>query len=161
VQGRWTRSPRTGRQYHLFEYVGAPDAERVVVMMGSGCETAEETVNLVGAGEKVGVVKVRLYRPFSVAATSGGAAADGEGIAVLDRTKEPGSAASRSTRTSSRPWRGRWPKATRRSSATRASSAGATACRRRSSRPAMVKGVFDELAKPKPKNHFTVGITTT
>jgi pyruvate-ferredoxin/flavodoxin oxidoreductase len=58
---------RTGRQYHLFDYVGAPDAERVIVMMGSGAETAEQTVeHLVAQGEKVGLVKIRLYRPFSV-----------------------------------------------------------------------------------------------
>ena len=65
---RWTSSPASsGRQYHLFDYVGAPDAERVIVMMGSGAETAQETVEyLTRQGEKVGLLKVRLYRPFSV-----------------------------------------------------------------------------------------------
>ena len=84
----------TGRQYHLFDYVGAPDAERVIVMMGSGCETAEETVDaLCARGEKVGLLKVRLYRPFSrrsICCTR--CRATFEAIAVLDRTKEPGGA---------------------------------------------------------------------
>src|SRR5215475_12280381 len=81
----------TGRQYHLFDYVGAPDAERVIVMMGSGCEAAEETVAAM-AGEKVGVLKVRLYRPFSVAHLVVSLPPTVKTIAVLDRTKEPGSA---------------------------------------------------------------------
>ena len=81
----------TGRQYHLFDYVGAPDAERVIVMMGSGAETTEETVNyLAQHGEKVGVVKVRLYRPFDAAAFVASLPATTKTIAVLDRTKEPG-----------------------------------------------------------------------
>src|SRR5690348_2633918 len=83
----------TGRQYHLFEYVGASDAERVIVVMGSGAETVEETVHtLVKAGEKVGVIIVRLFRPFSVAHFAQAFPATTKVIAVLDRTKEPGSA---------------------------------------------------------------------
>jgi pyruvate-ferredoxin/flavodoxin oxidoreductase len=81
----------TGRRYGLFDYVGAPDAERVVVMMGSGCEAAHEAVELLAArGEKVGLVKVRLYRPFDAAAFLAALPKTVKSIAVLDRTKEPG-----------------------------------------------------------------------
>ena len=83
---------RTGRTYRLFDYVGAPDAERVVVLMGSGAETAAETVTrLAAAGEKVGAVTVRLYRPFSVAHFTAVLPPTVRAIATLDRTKEPGS----------------------------------------------------------------------
>ncbi len=83
----------TGRSYHLFDYVGAPDAERVIVLMGSGAETAHETVDyLTARGEKVGVLKVRLYRPFSVEHFAAALPKTVKSIAVLDRTKEPGSA---------------------------------------------------------------------
>src|SRR5256714_371215 len=82
-----------GRQYRLFDYVGAPDAERVVVMMGSGSQTAEETVEaLIARGEKVGLVKVRLYRPFSSEALIAALPVTTRAVAVLDRTKEPGAA---------------------------------------------------------------------
>ncbi len=82
-----------GRQYHLFDYVGAPDAERVIVLMGSGAEAAQETVEyLTARGEKIGVVKVRLYRPFSVEDFMAALPPTVRMIAVLDRTKEPGSA---------------------------------------------------------------------
>ena len=81
-----------GRSYHLFDYVGAPDAEHVVVLMGSGAETAHETVEALNAhGKKVGVLKVRLYRPFSVEHFLNVLPKTVKGIAVLDRTKEPGS----------------------------------------------------------------------
>ena len=81
----------TGRSYHLFDYVGAPDAERVVVAMGSGCETLHETVEaLVAAGEKVGLVKVRLYRPFAADAFVAALPKTVKTVTVLDRTKEPG-----------------------------------------------------------------------
>ena len=81
----------TGRSYRLFDYAGAPDAERVVVVMGSGAETAHETVDyLVARGEKVGVLKVRLYRPFSVKHFVEALPQTVKSIAVLDRTKEPG-----------------------------------------------------------------------
>ena len=83
----------TGRSYHLFDYVGAPDAERVIVLMGSGAETAHETVDyLTARGEKVGVLKVRLYRPFSVEHFAAALPKTVKSLAVLDRTKEPGSA---------------------------------------------------------------------
>jgi len=80
-----------GRQYHLFDYVGAPDAERVIVLMGSAAETAQETVErLVARGEKVGAVKVRLYRPFSLEHFITALPSTVKTIAALDRTKEPG-----------------------------------------------------------------------
>ncbi len=81
-----------GRRYHLFDYVGAPDADKVIVMMGSGAETAEETINYLNKrGAKLGLVKVRLYRPFDSAALIAAIPATAKKIAVLDRTKEPGS----------------------------------------------------------------------
>ena len=81
----------TGRQYKLFEYEGAPDAERVIVLMGSGCEAAHETVDhLVAKGEKVGLLKVRLFQPFDTARFLAALPASAKNIAVLDRTKEPG-----------------------------------------------------------------------
>ena len=82
----------TGRQYRLYEYYGDPDATRVIVLMGSGCETVQETVDTLNAqGERVGVLKVRLYRPFDVKAFVDALPTTIERIAVLDRTKEPGS----------------------------------------------------------------------
>ena len=81
----------TGRPLHLFDYVGAPDADRVIIAMGSGCETIEEALNYLNAkGEKLGLVKVRLYRPFSAEALVKALPATAKKIAVLDRTKEPG-----------------------------------------------------------------------
>ncbi len=81
-----------GRQYHLFDYVGAPDAERVIVVMGSGAETVQSTVKyLTAQGEKVGVIKVRLFHPFSVDHFLEVLPETVKTIAVLDRTKEPGS----------------------------------------------------------------------
>ena len=82
----------TGRQYHLFDYVGAPDAEKLIIAMGSGCDTIELSVKkMVEMGEKVGAIKVRLYRPFSAEAFINAIPASVKKIAVLDRTKEPGS----------------------------------------------------------------------
>ncbi|MGA2533704.1 MAG: pyruvate:ferredoxin (flavodoxin) oxidoreductase [Candidatus Aminicenantales bacterium] len=81
-----------GRQYHLFDYFGDPNAEKVIVIMGSGAETAEETINYLNArGAKLGLVKVRLYRPFDAAALNAAIPASAKRVAVLDRTKEPGS----------------------------------------------------------------------
>ena len=82
----------TGRRYGLFDYVGHPEAERAIVMMGSGAEAAHETVDwLVSHGEKVGLVKVRLYRPFSIRHLAAALPKTVKSIGVLDRTKEPGS----------------------------------------------------------------------
>jgi pyruvate-ferredoxin/flavodoxin oxidoreductase len=91
-RARWTARGLVGRRYRLFDYAGAPDAERVIVIMGSGADTAQETVeHLVGLGEKVGVLRVRLYRPFSSEHFFAALPATARTLAVLDRTKEPGS----------------------------------------------------------------------
>jgi len=83
---------KIGRQYHLFDYFGAPDADKIIILMGSGCETAEETIEYLNQqrGQKLGLVKVRLYRPFSVESLRQVIPASVKKIAVLDRTKEPG-----------------------------------------------------------------------
>ena len=89
VMDRFAR--RTGRAYHLFDYVGDPKAERVIILMGSGAGAAEETVeHLLARGEKVGLLKVRLFRPFDAAAFAAALPKTVRAIAVLDRTKEPG-----------------------------------------------------------------------
>jgi pyruvate-ferredoxin/flavodoxin oxidoreductase len=149
----------TGRQYRLFDYVGAADADRVIVMMGSGCETAEETVAALGAnGEKVGLLKVSLYRPFCVDRFIAALPASVQTIAVLDRTKEPGSAGEPLyqdvvTAISEGMMKGGAPfaKAPR-------MIGGRYGLGSKEFTPAMVKGVFDEMTKPAPKNHFSVGI---
>ncbi len=148
-----------GRQYHLFDYVGAPDAERVVVLMGSGAETAEETVeHLQAQGEKVGMIKVRLFQPFSVAHFAAALPKTVKAIAVLDRTKEPGAT-------------GEPLYMAVHTALAEAKTAGMLPCKdapriiggryglsSKEFSPCMVKAVFDELRKPTPKNHFTVGI---
>jgi pyruvate-ferredoxin/flavodoxin oxidoreductase len=144
----------TGRSYKLFEFVGDPNAERVLIMMGSGCETAEETVeSLNKSGEKVGLLKVRLYRPFSISHFIESLPASTKAIAVLDRTKEPGStgeplyqdvvtALAESSRFDRR----------------MLVVGGRYGLSSKEFTPAMVKAVFDELKKPEPKNHFSIGI---
>jgi pyruvate-ferredoxin/flavodoxin oxidoreductase len=150
----------TGRHYHLFDYIGAPDATRVVILMGSGAETAEETVKYMTEkmGEKVGVIKVRLYRPFSAKHLLAALPKTVEKIAVLDRTKEPGSlgeplyldvtgAITEAMMSPDKPFEkapiivgGRYGLSSKEFT------------------PAMVKAVFDNLKQEYPKNHFTVGI---
>ncbi|HNB51648.1 MAG TPA: pyruvate:ferredoxin (flavodoxin) oxidoreductase, partial [Anaerolineales bacterium] len=145
----------TGRSYHLFDYVGAPDAERVIVMMGSGSEAVHETVEyLTAQGEKVGVLKVRLYRPFDVEKFAAALPKSAKTIAVLDRNKEPGSTgeplyqdvltALAETRTN-----GTLPPRV---------IGGRYGLSSKEFTPAMVKAIFDELKKETPKNHFTIGI---
>ena len=155
-----------GRQYRLFDYAGAPDAERMIVMMGSGCETTEEAVNaLTASGEKVGLLKVHLYRPFSVDHFIAALPPSVKSIAVLDRTKEPGAAGEplyQDVITALHEgWHGRLARNGH------ALDARATMPRVIGGRyglgskeftPAMVKSVFDELSKDAPKNHFSVGI---
>jgi len=149
----------TGRQYKLFDYVGAPDAERVIVVIGAGGLTAAETAKfLSGQGEKVGVVKVRLFRPFSVKHLMAALPATTKVVAALDRTKEPGAAGEplyqdivtainegltddiAPFEVAPRIVGGRYGLSSKEFT------------------PAMVKGIFDEMSKDKPKNHFTVGI---
>jgi len=142
----------TGRQYHLFDYIGAPDAERVVVIMASGGETAEATVRyLVERGEKVGVIRVRLYRPFSVEHFLAALPKTVRAIAALDRTKEPGAIGEPLYQdvTNALVEGGRHDVTV---------IGGRYGLSSKEFTPAMVKAVLDELKKDRPKNHFTVGI---
>ena len=148
----------TGRNYHLFDYVGAEDATRIIILMGSGADTADETVEyLTEEGEKVGIIKVRLYRPFSIKHFISVLPKTTKSIAVLDRTKEAGSlgeplyldvvSALNELREDDKLGfdmpniiGGRYGLSSKEFT------------------PSMVKAVFDELKKDKPKNHFTIGI---
>jgi len=149
----------TGRAYGLVEYAGHPLAERVIVIMGTGAEVTHEAVDwMIAKGEKVGVVKVRLYRPFPLEHFMKALPSTVKAIAVLDRTKEPGAlgepmyldvvTALREARDT-----GISPFATE-----PAVVGGRYGLSSKEFTPTMIKSVFDELAKPKPKNHFTVGI---
>ncbi|MEX0736397.1 MAG: pyruvate:ferredoxin (flavodoxin) oxidoreductase [Bacteroidota bacterium] len=149
----------TGRQYNLFEYVGAPDAERVLIMMGSGIETAQDTLDyLTARGEKVGMVKVRLYRPFNADAFMKTLPPSTKAIAVLDRTKEPGASGEplyqdvvtgmmEAVMNETSPF-AKLPKIL----------GGRYGLSSKEFTPAMVKGILEEMKKKSPKNHFTVGI---
>jgi len=142
----------SGRQYRLFDYHGAPDAERVVVMMGSGCETAHETVDRLNAnGAKVGLLKARLYRPFDTQAFADALPRTVKAIAVLDRTKEPGGAGEplyldcvnalyECGRSDIRAVGGRYGLSSKEFT------------------PAMAQAVFANLEQASPKRHFTIGI---
>ncbi|MDP8266174.1 MAG: pyruvate:ferredoxin (flavodoxin) oxidoreductase [Candidatus Aceula meridiana] len=145
----------TGRKYELFQYFGAKDAERVIVLMGSGVETAQETIEyLTSQGEKVGVMKVRLYRPFSIKHLVDALPATTKTIGVLDRTKEPGASeplyldvidalvegGAAKFKTLPKVIGGRYGLSSKEFT------------------PAMIKGLLDEMTKDAPKNHFTLGI---
>ncbi len=160
VQSAMNRfAERTGRQYRLFDYRGAPDADRVIVLMGSGAQTAQETVDWMTArGEKVGVLEVRLYRPFATAAFVAALPKTVRKIAVLDRTKEPGSvgeplyldvvAGLREVRDA-----GNSPL-----EADPTVVGGRYGLSSKEFTPAMVRAVFDAIAAERPPNHFSVGI---
>jgi len=147
---------QTGRAYHLFDYYGAPDAERVIVLMGSGAEVAEEAVNALNKqGAKLGVLKVRLYRPFDTSAFLAALPSTVKSIAVLDRCKEPGATGEPlymdvmtvlGENSAKLPF------------AKPVVIGGRYGLSSKEFTPAMVKGIYDELAKPAPKNHFTIGI---
>ncbi len=142
----------TGRKYELFQYVGAPDAEEVIVMMGSGADAAEETVNYLNArGKKVGLIKVRLYRPFSAKDLIAAIPATTKKIAVLDRTKEAGSlgeplyldvcsALLENGRSDIKVVGGRYGLGSKEFT------------------PTLVNAIYENLNEKEPKNHFTVGI---
>lgn len=142
----------TGRKYELYQYYGAPDAENIIIMMGSGCEAVEETVDYYAAkGEKVGLIKVRLYRPFSVKDFVAAIPASVKKIAVMDRTKEAGSvgeplyldvcaALQEEDRTDITVVGGRYGLGSKEFN------------------PSMVGAIYKNLAAKTPKNHFTVGI---
>ncbi len=148
-----------GRQYHLFDYAGAPDAGRVIVLMGSACETAEETVNyLASQGEKVGVVKVRLYRPFSVEHFLAALPSSVKVIAALDRTKEPGAAGEPLYQDVVTAISEGFASGTLPLDSLPRVIGGRYGLSSKEFTPAMIKGIFDEMAKERPKNHFTIGI---
>ncbi|MDH5613356.1 MAG: pyruvate:ferredoxin (flavodoxin) oxidoreductase, partial [Gammaproteobacteria bacterium] len=149
----------TGRQYKLFDYVGAADADRIIIMMGSGAETAHETVDyLCSNGEKVGLIKVRLYRPLDSKALINAIPASVKKIAVLDRTKEPGS--------EGEPLYKDVISAVARYQSTQAGKfktmpiviGGRYGLSSKEFTPGMVKAVLDELIIASPKNNFTIGI---
>ncbi len=148
---------QTGRAYHLFDYYGAADAERVIIIMGSGAEAAEEAVDLMAKqGEKIGLLKVRLYRPFDASAFINTLPATVKSIAVLDRCKEPGAAGEPlyqdvvtvlAEHADTLPF-----------AAMPTIIGGRYGLSSKEFTPAMVKGIFDELNKTAPKKHFTIGI---
>ncbi|MGH7495282.1 MAG: pyruvate:ferredoxin (flavodoxin) oxidoreductase [bacterium] len=146
-----------GRQYRLFEYYGDPEAMRVLVLMGSGCETVQETIDYLNKrGEKTGILKVRLYRPFDVRRFLEALPATTKAIAVLDRTKEPGSAGeplyldcvNAIHEGTSNGWIEKSPKII----------GGRYGLSSKEFTPAMVKAIFDHLSGSTLKNHFTIGI---
>ncbi|MDD2694420.1 MAG: pyruvate:ferredoxin (flavodoxin) oxidoreductase, partial [Anaerolineales bacterium] len=153
-----------GRQYHLFDYVGSPDAERVIVIIGSGAETAGETARFLNErGEKVGVINVHLYRPFSVKHFLEALPPTVKAIAVLDRTKEPGAAGEPLyqdviTAINEGLAEGSVPYAQFAKRPYPRVIGGRYGLSSKEFTPAMAKGVFDELTKTEPKNHFTIGI---
>lgn len=149
----------TGRKYHLFDYCGAVDAERIIVIMGSGAETADETAKyLMQKGEKVGVVTVHLYRPFAIESFLKVIPPTVKSVAVLDRTKEPGATGEplyldvvTAFNEGLSPEQARFKKMPQ-------IVGGRYGLSSKEFTPAMVKGIFDELKKPAPKNSFTIGI---
>jgi pyruvate-ferredoxin/flavodoxin oxidoreductase len=148
-----------GRKYKLFDYVGHPAAERVIVAMGSGCETAQETVeHLVAKGEKVGLVKVRLYRPFDLGAFMTTLPRSVHQIAVLDRTKEPGSLGDPLYMDVVTALREAEQAHIDRFHHQITVVGGRYGLSSKEFTPAQVKAVYDELSKDRPKRHFTVGI---
>lgn len=147
----------TGRQYHLFDYYGAEDAERVIILMGSGAQTAIETCkHLQSTGEKIGVVQIRLFRPFSMQHLLAAIPTSVKKIAVLDRCKEPGAAGEPLyqdviTALVEGQSQGLWAQLP-------LVVGGRYGLSSKEFTPGMVKGIFDELKKAQPKNHFTIGI---
>jgi pyruvate-ferredoxin/flavodoxin oxidoreductase len=149
----------TGRKYKLFEYLGHPEAERVVVAMGSACETAQETIEyLVAKGEKVGLVKVRLYRPFDLGAFMTALPRTVHHLAVLDRTKEPGSLGEPLYMDVVTALREAEQAHIDRFHHQLTVIGGRYGLSSKEFTPAQVKAVLDELGKARPKRHFTVGI---
>ncbi|MEK7289770.1 MAG: 2-oxoacid:acceptor oxidoreductase family protein, partial [Planctomycetota bacterium] len=149
----------TGRQYKLFEYIGAPNAERVVIVMGSAGETIVNTIQKLNAkGEKLGVIQVRLYRPFDVDAFADSLPAGVKAIAVLDRTKEPGAIGEPLYLDVRTAIGEAMEKGTTKFKDYPKTVGGRYGLGSKDFTPAMVKAVFDNLSQSKPKNHFTIGI---
>jgi pyruvate-ferredoxin/flavodoxin oxidoreductase len=144
----------TGRQYHLFDSVGAPDAEQVIVMMGSGGEAAQATAEYLNRhGEKVGVVRVHLFRPFSAEQFVQALPPTARTIAVLDRTKEPGSLGEPLYLDVVAAINEYWPQATHPRII-----GGRYGLSSKEFTPAMIKGIVDEMKRAAPKQHLTIGI---
>lgn len=149
----------TGRQYHLFDYFGSDDAEKIIILMGSGAETVEETIeHLTNLGEKVGLIKVRLFRPFASESLLAALPVTVRCIAVLDRTKEAGADGEplykdvvTALTQQILSGEGKLPQLQK-------VIGGRYGLSSKEFTPGMVKAVFDELAKPRPKNQFTIGI---
>jgi pyruvate-ferredoxin/flavodoxin oxidoreductase len=149
----------TGRQYRIYQYVGAPDAERVICLMGSGAEAVEEVVDHINRfGEKVGVLKVRLYRPFSADDFIRALPRTTRRIAVLDRTKEPGSDGEPLYKDVIAACFDNHMRGTSNFAELPVIVGGRYGLSSKEFTPGMVKAVFDELKSPNPKNHFTIGI---
>ena len=149
----------TGRAYHLFDYIGAPDAERVIILMGSGAGAVEETIRHLNAqGEKLGLLKVRLYRPFAADAFLAALPATVKSIAVLDRTKEPGALGEPLYQDVVTSFSESFSNGDSRFARQPRIIGGRYGLSSKEFTPAMVKGVYDELKKAHPKNHFTIGI---
>ncbi len=149
----------TGRQYQLFEYFGSPEAERIIVLMGSGSDTAEETVEyLQSKNEDVGILKVRLFRPFSTEHFMQAIPKSVKSIAVLDRTKEPGSIGEPLYQDVVTAFTEALDNDDSKFKSLPTIVGGRYGLSSKEFTPAMVKAVFDELKKSRPKNHFTVGI---
>jgi len=147
-----------GRQYHLFDYVGAPDADRVIVCMSSGCGVVEETLDkLVPEGEKVGLVNVRLYRPFANEAFLRCLPKTVKTIAVLDRTKEPGAAGEPLYQDVLTALAEQWTDVAGNMPMPKVIG-GRYGLSSKEFTPAMVAAIYQELAKPSPRRHFTIGI---
>ncbi|MCK5348715.1 MAG: 2-oxoacid:acceptor oxidoreductase family protein, partial [Desulfobacula sp.] len=144
-------SDLTGREYNLFDYVGDPEADRVIVAMGSGCEAIEESINKLNTqGERLGLVKVRLYRPFDTQSFLRAIPSTVETLTVLDRTKEPGAIGDplyMDVCTAFMEY-GESPKIV----------GGRYGLSSKEFNPNMIKAVFDNMKSIQPKNHFTVGI---
>jgi pyruvate-ferredoxin/flavodoxin oxidoreductase len=145
----------TGRNYHLFDYIGDENAEKVIVLMGSGAETAEETVCYLNSqGEKNGLIKVRLFRPFDARALVKTLPATTKSVAVLDRTKEPGADGEPLYKDIVTALAQSEDEARKQIKII----GGRYGLSSKEFTPAMVRAVFDELSKTQPKNHFTIGI---
>ncbi len=142
----------TGRYYNLFDYVGDPNAERIIIAMGSSCEAIEEVVNHMTAdNEPVGLIKVRLFRPFSIDDLLAAIPATAASITVLDRTKEPGAIGDPLYQDVCTAFMERGEMAT--------ITGGRYGLGSKEFTPSMIKSVFDNMNSISPKNHFTIGIT--
>ncbi len=149
----------TGRHYHLFDYIGSPNAKRVIILMGSGAETVEETVDyLIRQGESIGAIKVRLYRPFSAQALIATVPASCRDIAILDRTKEPGADGEPLYKDVVTAVAQYYSSGNCKFAGIPRMIGGRFGLSSKEFTPAMVKAIFDHLKQAVVKNPFTIGI---